>query len=209
MTRIVAGVARGRRLAVPAAGTRPTSDRVREAVFSALDSERAAAGLGWTGLRVLDLFAGTGAFGLEALSRGASVAVLVESSRPAVRAIEANVVAVGCPGARVIVRDVRRLAGDVPPAGGADLCFADPPYDWPATDVRDVLSSLAGSGWLAEGARVIVERPSRDPISPLPDAWTDTRQRHYGDTLLWYGRHAAAEASPGSPPEANDPAMET
>ncbi len=209
MTRIIAGVARGRRLAVPGTGTRPTSDRVRESLFSALDSELVAASRGWAGLRVLDLFAGTGALGLEALSRGAAAAFLVESSRPAVKVLEANIAAVGCPGARVILRDARRLAGEPAPAGGADLCFADPPYDWSAADLRDLLSALAAAGWLADGARVVVERPARDGASPLPADWTDARQRHYGDTALWYGRPAAAEASSGSSPETHDAAMET
>jgi 16S rRNA (guanine966-N2)-methyltransferase len=207
VTRIIAGTARGRRLAVPASGTRPTSDRVRESLFSALDSELIAQARSWAGLRVLDLFAGTGALGLEALSRGATEAYLVESSRPAIKVLEANIAAVGCPGARVISMDVARLPAQAPPADGAGLCFADPPYEWPAADVQALLSGLGAAGWLAVGARVVVERAARDRDSPLPDAWPDVRQRAYGDTMLWYGRCAAAETSPGSLPEGHHPTL--
>ncbi len=201
MTRIVAGAARGRRLAVPASGTRPTSDRVREALFSSLDSELAARGLGWSGLRVLDLFAGTGALGLEALSRGAAAADLVESSRTALRVLEANIATVGCPGARVIARDARLVPAMTPPLGGAGLCFVDPPYDWTAADLRGLLDRLGEAGWLADGARVIVERPARDVESPLPAHWIEDRQRTYGDTRLWYGRLAAAVQPPSGSPQ--------
>jgi 16S rRNA (guanine966-N2)-methyltransferase len=207
MTRIISGAARGRRLAVPQAGTRPTSDRVREALFSSLASELTGSGEGWQGLRVLDLFAGTGALGLEALSRGAAEALLVESSRAAARVLEANATAVGCPGATVVVRDARQIADGAPPGGPVGLCFADPPYDWSAAAVEALLARLADAGWLVEGARVIVERPARDQVSPLPAHWTDARQRHYGDTMLWYGRHAAPEASPGIPPESHEPPL--
>ena len=191
---------------MPESGTRPTSDRVREALFSSLDSEITGSGRGWAGVRVLDLFAGTGALGLEALSRGSRSAVLVEADRAAARVLQANVEAVGSPGARVVVRDVR-LLGRAGAGEAVDMCFADPPYDWPAGDLRDLLSGLAAGGWLSEGARVIVERPARDRDSPLPAEWTDVRQRRYGDTLLWYGRCAAAETSPGGSPEGHDPTL--
>ena len=115
VTRIIAGAARGRRLAVPGSGTRPTSDRVREALFSALESEWVARGITWPEVTVLDLFAGTGALGLEALSRGATRAQLVERARPAARTLAANVAAVGCPGAEVVTRDVAQLAGAARP----------------------------------------------------------------------------------------------
>ncbi len=190
MTRIIAGSARGRRLAVPASGTRPTSDRVREAVFSALDSQLLADDAAWSDLTVLDLFAGTGALGLEALSRGARRAVLVEKSRSAARALTANVESVGCPGAELLVRDARHLARLPPPEGAAGLVFVDPPYDWAAEDVRELLNDLHAAGWIAPQARIVVERPARDPGSPLPAHWDEPRRRPYGDTVLWYGRCA-------------------
>ena len=192
MTRIIAGSARGRRLAVPAAGTRPTSDRVREAVFSSLESQLLADDDAWSGVTVLDLFAGSGALGLEALSRGAAQAVLVEKSRAAARTLSANVDVVGCSGARVLTVDVRRVAQLPAPAVGATLVFADPPYDWPAEGLRGLLTELKVAGWIAEGARLVVERPTRDAESPLPRDWDQQRRRAYGDTALWYGRCAPA-----------------
>ncbi len=192
MTRIIAGSARGRRLTVPATGTRPTSDRVREALFSSLDSELLGRGLTWPYVRVLDLYAGTGALGLEALSRGAVEAILVEKSRPAVRTLTANIAAVGCSGARVLTRDVGHLA-QVPSEGtGADLVFMDPPYDVAAADLRGVLADLCSAGWIAPDALVVVERPARDTESPCPEHWPEPRRRPYGDTVLWYGRAVSA-----------------
>lgn len=188
MTRIIAGSARGRRIAVPATGTRPTSDRVREALFSTLESDLAARGRSWPQVRVLDLFAGSGALGLEALSRGAASAVLVEKSRTSAKVATGNAETVGMPGAQVLVRDAWQVAALPPPDGGLDLCFADPPYEWPTGDLRSLLQGLADAGWLAREATVIVERPAKDPSSPLPDGWPDPRRRPYGDTVLWYGQ---------------------
>ncbi len=193
MTRIIAGTARGRRLGVPASGTRPTSDRVREALFSALESEWAAQGIAWSQVPVLDLFAGTGALGLEALSRGALRAHLVERSRPAARTLVANVAAVGCPGAEVVIRDALQLAALPAPQPAARLVFADPPYDWPAADMAALLGRLHESGWIAGDAVVVVERPARDPGSPFPAEWPEPRRRPYGDTVLWYGRVASVD----------------
>ncbi|MHB1164962.1 MAG: 16S rRNA (guanine(966)-N(2))-methyltransferase RsmD [Candidatus Nanopelagicales bacterium] len=186
--RIVAGAARGRRLAVPPSGTRPTSDRVREALFSTLESDMAADGVAWADIDVLDLFAGSGALGLEALSRGARGAVLVESGRPAAAVATAHARTVGLPGATVIVRDARRLVTASPPPARASLCLADPPYGWAAEEVAELLDGLARAHWLAAGATAVVERPARDPASPLPATWTPVRRRCYGDTALWYGR---------------------
>ena len=198
MTRIIAGVARGRRLQVPGTGTRPTSDRVREAVFSSVESVLRAEDLAWPDVAVLDLYAGSGALGLEALSRGARAAVLVERSRPAARVLAANLEVVGRPGGHVMVRDVAQLAS-VDPVVLADLCFADPPYELAAMALRRVLTDLADAGWLAPGALVIVERASRDGENPLPDAWSHERTRPYGDTTLWYGRFTEAEPTDDRP----------
>ena len=190
MTRIIAGAARGRRLAVPDAGTRPTSDRVRESLFSTLDSQWHADGVTWAEVTVLDLYAGSGALGLEALSRGARSAVLVEKSRAAARVLAANVAVVGCTGAQVLVRDVTSLAG-TPAPQAATLVLADPPYSVPAVDVSDLLAALASAGWVGPDAVVVVERPARDHDCPLPSSWPEPRRRPYGDTVLWYGRSAA------------------
>lgn len=198
MTRIIAGSAGGRRIAVPPAGTRPTSDRVREALFSALDSEWRARGIGWTDVSVLDLYAGSGALGLEALSRGASQAVLVERSRAAASILRANVAAVDLPGAVVLTRDVGQLPATPPPGEPATLVLADPPYDVAAGDIARILATLLESGWIAADAVVVVERPARDAGSPLPDSWIEDRRRAYGDTVLWYGRSAAERGADGA-----------
>ncbi|MEV0289428.1 MULTISPECIES: 16S rRNA (guanine(966)-N(2))-methyltransferase RsmD [unclassified Kribbella] len=185
MTRIVGGAARGRRIAVPpGTGTRPTADRVREALFSSLESEFGS----FDGLAVLDLYAGSGAIGLEALSRGAARVVLVESDRRAAEVITANVRVVGLPGATVLTRPVEKVA-----AGGAqgpfDLVYADPPYQLETAEVQDVLTSLAEGGWLAEDAVVVVERGKREPWE-WPDGFAALRDRKYGEARLWYGhRH--------------------
>ena len=188
MTRIIAGSARGRRLAVPASGTRPTSDRVREALFSTVESDLAGAGRSWSHVRVLDLFAGSGALGLESLSRGAASAVLVEKSRSCAKVISSNAAAAGLDGARILIRDAWQVAALAPPDGGVTLCFADPPYDWAAADLRRLLSGLADSGWFAVDAVIVVERPAKDPASPFPETWGEHRMRPYGDTVLWYGQ---------------------
>jgi 16S rRNA (guanine966-N2)-methyltransferase len=144
MTRIVAGAARGRRLRVPPGErTRPTSDRVREALFSSVES--AVGSL--AGRRVLDLYAGSGALGLEAVSRGAAHALLVESDARAVRVIRVNVAAVGLPGAEIVQSAVERLVADVP-GEPYDVVLADPPYALPGDVVTAVLAGLT-RGWLA------------------------------------------------------------
>ena len=184
MTRIIAGVAKGRRLAVPPAGTRPTSDRVREAVFSALGSR-----MDFDGAHVLDLFAGSGALGIEALSRGAKKAVLVESAAPAAAVARANIAAAGLPGASVR----RGKVQGVLEAGGEtlfDLVFADPPYDIAESEVTAMLRSLRGHGWLAAGALVVLERSSRSPETSWPEQIADVQIRRYGETRLEIGRVA-------------------
>ncbi len=186
MTRIIAGTARGRRLEVPSRGTRPTSDRIREALFSSLDSSARERG-GWADVVVLDLYAGTGALGLEALSRGAQRAYLVESGREAIRALRANIAAVGSDAAVVIPRTVASVVGE-PPGPAATLVLADPPYDVPADRLAGELERLVSLGWIRAGAEIVVERPTRDGHCPLPADWELLRERAYGDTTLWYGR---------------------
>lgn len=196
MPRIIAGAARGRRLAVPARGTRPTADRVRESLFSALDSLLQAAGDDWHGIDVLDLYAGSGALGLEALSRGARSAVLVESDRQALRVIAANCAVVDLPGAVVVDHSVSRLGAPAAGTAAATLVLADPPYDHPASEVAKVLGRLHAGGWIADGALVVVERAARDADPPWPSSWTLIRERRYGDTRLWYGRSVGETGPP-------------
>jgi 16S rRNA (guanine966-N2)-methyltransferase len=188
MTRIIAGAARGRRLAVPdGRNTRPTSDRAREGLFSALD---AALG-GLAGLRVLDLYAGSGAVGLEALSRGAAAALLVESDRAAARVVRANLDALGLPGGRISADRVERLAATQCPDTAYDVAYLDPPYAVPAEDLAAVLVALAAHGWLADGALVAVERASRAAPWAWPDGFDALRSRGYGEGTVWYGRRRA------------------
>jgi 16S rRNA (guanine966-N2)-methyltransferase len=181
--RIVAGAAKGRRLFAPAAATRPTSDRAREALFNSLAGDVELAGC-----RVLDLYAGTGAVGLEALSRGALEAVLVESNRAALDVLRRNVAAVGLAGAQVVGRAVGGFLS-TPAEQPYDLVFADPPYELDDDRLAGVLAALAAPGWLAPSAFVVVERAARS----APPRWpagliTPARDRRYGDGVLWYGR---------------------
>ena len=188
MTRIIAGSARGRRLAVPdGRTTRPTSDRAREGVFSALD---AALG-GLDGLRVLDLYAGSGAVGLEALSRGAAAVLLVESDRAAARVVQANLDALGLPGGRVSADRAERLAAAPCPDRPYDVAFLDPPYALPAAELAAVLVTLSENGWLAGDALVAVERASRGAPWVFPEAFDVLRSRAYGEGTVWYGRRRA------------------
>jgi len=238
VTRIVAGIAGGRRLAVPPGqGTRPTSDRAREALFSTLEALTDL-----DGSRVLDLYAGSGAVGLEALSRGAAHALLVEADARVARLIRDNARALGLTGAEVITERVQRLVSGPPPgpssgaphrtsSGGPpglssgalpeaptgvpgapydrvyadtgsrewtastplvpgapyDVVYADPPYRLPDADLNAVLADLAGNGWLAPGAVVVVERhrAAAEPVWPAP--LKSAKQKRYGDTALWYG----------------------
>jgi 16S rRNA (guanine966-N2)-methyltransferase len=183
VTRIVAGAARGRRLKVPAGDrTRPTSDRVREALFSSLESRFGSL----VGLRVLDLYAGSGALGLEAVSRGAVYALLVESDPAAARAIRANLTATGLSGVEVRVASVERTLSR-PPAEPFDLVLADPPYTFDNVELTGMLSALV-SGWLAPDAVVVIERPRRGDQVVWPTGLVGERNRQYGETMLWYGR---------------------
>jgi 16S rRNA (guanine966-N2)-methyltransferase len=197
MTRIIAGAAGGRRLAVPpGTTTRPTSDRAREGLFASVLSE-----LGdLDGKLVLDLYAGSGAVGLEALSRGAASVSLVESDARAAAVIKANIAAVGLKGATVAVdRAERALAR--PPAGGGrfDLVFADPPYATSEAAVTRVLTLLA-DGWLAGDALVVVERATRSGSLAWPPGYLPGKSRRYGEATFWYGWYGSG-AEAGEPQE--------
>lgn len=186
MTRIVGGVAGGRRIAVPPGnGTRPTADRVREALFSSLEAEFGS----FDGLQVLDLYSGSGAVGLEALSRGATRVVLVEADRQAAEVISANIKAVGLPGATLLTRPVEKVATGTNSGDPIDLVFADPPYKLETVELQEVLTTLVERGWLAEDAVVVVERAKREPWE-WPEGFAALRDRKYGEARLWYGhRH--------------------
>lgn len=224
MTRIIAGAAGGRRLATPPGrGTRPTADRAREGLFSSLESQRG----GLEGARVLDLYAGSGAVGLEALSRGAAAATLVESDAAAARVVRENLRALGLPGGRLVQAPVERLVDRLGPrqvegpgpravdglgrrqvqgvgsrsaaAGEAeyDVVFADPPYALPAAELAAALTALADAGWIASGAIVVVERASREPW--MWPGWVEPlRERRYGEATLWYGRARPGPAYPST-----------
>jgi 16S rRNA (guanine966-N2)-methyltransferase len=188
VTRIIAGRAGGRRIAVPPSGTRPTSDRVREALFSAL-----AADPGLDGAAVLDLCAGSGALGLEALSRGAGHALFVESDRRAAGVLRGNVAALGLPGADVRVATASTVL-DGPTVRTYDLVLVDPPYATPDAEVARWLAAAHANGWLAEGAVVVVER-ARGGAFPWPPPLRPVRERRYGDTVL----HTATACAPPPP----------
>jgi 16S rRNA (guanine966-N2)-methyltransferase len=185
MTRVIAGQAGGRRLAVPAGTTtRPTSDRAREGLFASLLSELGT----FDGAAVLDLYAGSGAIGLEALSRGAGRVLLVESDARAAAVIKANVAAVALPGATVAVDRAERLLAR-PPADGRnryDLVIADPPYAVTGEAVSRVLTLLQG-GWLADGALVVIERATRSGPLDWPPGFLPGKSRRYGEATFWYG----------------------
>ncbi len=195
MTRIIAGLAGGRRLAVPAGqGTRPTSDRAREGLFATLTAIRGTL----HGAMVLDLYAGSGAVGLEALSRGAAGALLIEADSRAIRVIRDNIAAVGLAGARVlggrVDRALARGPGDDPPR---DVVFADPPYATADAEVSALLNALLAGSWLASGAVVAVERATRSGQLEWPAGYAADRARKYGEATLWYGRAAGARPAEG------------
>lgn len=202
MTRVIAGAARGRRLAVPPGdGTRPTGDRAREGLFSALESEFG----GMSGLSVLDLFAGSGALGLEALSRGAEKVLLVEADRRVTRLIAQNLATVDLPGARVVAdRAERAVAGEPPREAPFDLVLLDPPYAVPDADVVTILTALADGGWLAPDAVAVLERSARDADFPWPAGYEATRTKTYGEARMnfavWYVR-GGPTPGPLNPPE--------
>ncbi len=174
--RIVAGAAKGRRLTGPrGAEIRPTADRVKEALFASLQPIVPNA-------RVLDLFAGTGALGLEALSRGASSVTFVERARPALDVLRRNIEVVALPGTEIVAKDVLvALRGELPGAPFG-LVLADPPYHHPNAEVATLLEAL--DGHLAPGATVVIERTSRDGAPPWPPTLLPGTPRRYGDTTL-------------------------
>jgi 16S rRNA (guanine966-N2)-methyltransferase len=184
VARVIAGQAGGRRLAVPdGRDTRPTSDRAREGLFATITSIAGPL----DGARVLDLYAGSGAVGLEALSRGAGHVLLVEQGGRAVRVIRENIEAIGLPGAVLVADRVERVLARGPAGDRYGIVFADPPYALADAAVERVLDLLAEGGWLAPGALVIVERATRSGPVSWPAGFTPDRDRRYGEATFWYG----------------------
>jgi 16S rRNA (guanine966-N2)-methyltransferase len=183
VTRIVSGAAKGRRLGVPPRGTRPTSERAREALFNSL------AGLvELEGARVLDLFAGTGAVGLEALSRGAATASFVESDRGAFAVLQHNVEAVGMVGAELHRRPAASYLAGAGADAPFDLVYLDPPYAFSDEHLSAILATLVEPGWIAPGGVVVAERSARGGPLVWPSEIEAIRQKRYGEGVLWYGR---------------------
>ncbi len=206
MTRIIAGLAGGRRLAVPpGTTTRPTSDRAREGLFASVLSE-----LGdLDGKRVLDLYAGSGAVGLEALSRGAEGVLLVESDARAAAVIKANIAMLSLTGATVATDQAERRLTRPPADDGSrfDLAFADPPYAMTEAAVTRVLALLAG-GWLADGALVVIERATRSDPLEWPPGYLPGKSRRYGEATFWYGWYDSGTEA-GQPQETvSQPALD-
>lgn len=166
---------------MPASGTRPTTDRVRESLFNVLQAR-----MDLDGIAVLDLYAGSGALGLEALSRGASSALLVESDRRAAAVIESNIAALGARGA-VLRRSPVDKVVQSRATRSVDLVFADPPYEVNAAAVEGVLAALIAQGWVCPGAIAVIERPAAGPALTWPAGWEADDERRYGDTRLEFG----------------------
>lgn len=190
MTRVIAGTAGGRELRTPAGrGTRPTSDRVREALFSALEARDAL-----SGARVLDLYAGSGALGLEAASRGAAEVTLVESDRSAASVIRDNAARLGLRASVLPVTVASALGGTARPL---DLVFLDPPYDLSEEALAADLAALVSHGWLEEHALVVVERSKRSAEPSWPEGLEPERLKKYGETVIWYAiRREPAPTNP-------------
>ena len=163
---------------MPPKATRPTAERVRESLFNVLTAR-----LDFDGLTVLDLYAGSGALGLEALSRGAASAIFVECDPRAASVIERNVATLGLAGATVLTRRVAAVLTSEP-ARAVDLVLADPPYDVDTTEVDELLIALVAGGWVAAGTVVVVERRASSAPLTWPEGWSRWRSRRYGDTRL-------------------------
>lgn len=169
MTRIISGEARGRTIKVPEQGTRPTSDRAREGLFSSLQVR-----FGFVGAKVLDLFAGSGALGLEAASRGADEVVLVENNPKAVQIIRHNMQVVGHPNVTVAEMKASTYVASAPKEY-FDMVLADPPYDLPDSDIAEMLVALIPT--LVDGAAVVVERHRESPETAWPACFVPTTQK--------------------------------
>jgi 16S rRNA (guanine966-N2)-methyltransferase len=178
VTRIIGGVAGGRRIAVPPLGTRPTTDRVREALFNIVTARRDL-----DGMSVVDLYAGSGALGLEALSRGATSALFVESDHRAAAVLARNIATLGLPGA-MLRRGLVAAVLAAGTAGPVDLVMADPPYGVETIEIHAVLEALTTRGWTQDGTLAVIERAAGSAPLSWPAGWQCLPQRVYGDTRL-------------------------
>ena len=189
MTRIVAGTLGGRRLEVPKSGTRPTSERVREALFARLDHYGVL-----RGARVLDLCAGSGALGLEAYSRGAAQVHLVDASKAATAVAQRNIRALGASGVRALTANA---ATYISGSAGApvQVVFLDPPYDMAQEVLGQILAGLARreDPWLDDTSVVVVERSSRSGEPIWPQGMECFSQKNYGETTLWFAQRTEQE----------------
>jgi 16S rRNA (guanine966-N2)-methyltransferase len=192
--RVVSGSARGIRLQAPGSGTRTLSDRVKQALFGTLESE----GVLGPDDAFLDLFAGSGAAGIEALSRGARRAVFVERDPPTCAVIEANLRRAGLPMGAVVRADVLRFLETAPDACGGPFsaCVADPPYAQPL--LAPTLDRLgdAGRGWLTAGAIVVTKHFWRDSPPPAAGELSAYRERRFGETMLTFYRRGERPQPP-------------
>ena len=188
MTRIISGLAGGRRIyTLPGIGTRPTSDRVREALFSRLEHLDVV-----HDARVLDLYAGSGALGLEAASRGARSVLLIESDRAAAAVIRRSIAELSLPGVTLRTDTVERalLSGPAAVEARFNLVLADPPYNVTEQVLGDVLTLLITHRWLSEDALVVVERSARSPEPRWPRGLVGAGERRYGETKMWFADFA-------------------
>ena len=180
MTRVIAGTAKGRRLVVPQLGTRPTSDKIRESIFNRLESW----GVVGNAL-VLDLFAGSGALGIEALSRGAKQATFVDQSAAAATVVGKNLASTGFAGKSRVLRKKATAALNQLASGVLfDLAFLDPPYDFSEEDLTSCLEALLPH--LSDDAVVVVERSAFSPEPTLPTGYQIDSDRRWGDTAAWF-----------------------
>jgi len=188
MTRIISGLAGGRRIRTPpGSATRPTSDRVREALFSRLEHLDVV-----NHANVLDLYAGSGALGLEAASRGAASVLMVESDRTAAAVIRKNIDELALAGVSLRADTVERTLLHGPSVGEVpcDLVLADPPYDVTEEALADVLALLVAHKWLSADALVMVERSARSPEPRWPEGLDGAGERRYGETKMWFADFA-------------------
>jgi 16S rRNA (guanine(966)-N(2))-methyltransferase RsmD len=189
VTRIVAGTRGGRRLLTPpGSDTRPTSDRVREALFSSLEAMTAL-----EGCRFVDLYAGSGAVGLEAASRGAAAVLLVESDARASRTARANIAALDLADRCRISTARLPAALSTQPTEPYDVIFADPPYAAAEAEIATLLGNLVEYDWLAAGAIVVLERSARTPPQAAVEGVTPVQSRRYGESVLWYLRRTVPD----------------